>query len=78
MNLSDAARSLFRLHVERMGRIDVDDLNRSAYQELERAGLVVHRRPFTGNQLYGLTQAGAELRDSLIAPSPAGSAALPR
>jgi len=59
--LSVEARSLFRLHVERLGRIDVTDDNRQAYRELEQAGLVMNSRPFTGNQLYSLTRAGYEL-----------------
>jgi len=64
-HLSDSALALFRLHVERMGRVDVDDCNRDAYCELERAGLVMNRRPFTGNQLYGLTRAGFELKQEM-------------
>jgi hypothetical protein len=58
--LSESALALFRLHVERQGRIDVDDANREAYRELERAGLVMNCRPFTGNQLYSLTREGFE------------------
>ena len=73
MNLSDAAQSLFQLHVERMGKIDVDDANRSAYQELERAGLVMNSRLFVGNQLYRLTQAGFELKQRINGSSPSES-----
>jgi hypothetical protein len=36
--ISEAALTLFRLHVERHGQIDVDDSNREAYRELARAG----------------------------------------
>jgi hypothetical protein len=71
--LSEAARALFRLHVERMGKIDVDESNRNAYRELEAAGLVMNSRPFAGNQLYSLTRAGFDLKNS-IAPSLAESA----
>lgn len=67
--LSPAALDLFRLHVERQGRIDVDDANRDAYRELEAAGLVMHSRPFAGNQLYSLTEAGFERKQRLIATS---------
>lgn len=64
--LSEAAVALFRLHVERMGRIDVDDPNREPYRELERAGLVMDSRPFVGNQIYSLTRAGFDLRVELF------------
>jgi hypothetical protein len=64
--LSEAARDLFRLHVERMGRIDVDDSNREAYREMEAAGLVINSRPFVGNQLYALTRAGSELKLTVV------------
>jgi len=67
--LSEAALALFRLHVERMGKIDVDDCNREAYRELEQAGLVMNSRPFVGDQLYALTRAGFDLKQSLICPS---------
>ncbi len=60
--LSPAALALFRLHVERRGKIDVDNCNREAYRELELAGLVVNSRPFVGNQLYSLTRKGYELK----------------
>ena len=76
--LSEPAQSLFRLHVEQMGKIDVDDSNRPVYQELERAGLVIDSRPFTGNQLYRLTRAGFELKQQLNGSSPAKSAEHPR
>ena len=64
--LSEAARALFRLHVERRGQIDVDDTNHEAYRELEKAGLAMNSRPFVGNQLYSLTRAGFELRMDLF------------
>ncbi len=59
---SESAGALFRLLVQRMGRIDVDDSSREAYRELERAGLVMNSRPFVGNQLYSLTRAGFEIK----------------
>lgn len=39
--LSEAARSPFRLHVERRGEFNVDDPRREPYRELEAAGLVL-------------------------------------
>jgi len=60
--LTEPALALFRLHVERTGKIDVDDCNREAYRELERAGLVLLGRPFTGEPRYHLTRAGFELK----------------
>ena len=66
MELSNVALALFRLHVERQGRIDVDDTNLEAYRELEAAGLVMNSRPSAGNQLYSLTRAGFELRIKLF------------
>lgn len=74
MGLSEAAQALFRLHVERMGKIDVDDANRPAYQELRDAGLVLLGRPFTGQPRYHLTRAGFERKQSLSGTSPAVSA----
>ncbi len=71
--LSESAAALFRLHVERMGKIDVDDTNRQAYRELEAAGLVLLGRPFTGEPRYHLTRAGYELKLA-IAPSLSESA----
>lgn len=65
--LSEAALALFRLHVDRQGRIDVDDTNHAAYRELEAAGLVMNSRPFTGKQLYSLTWAGFERKVELLA-----------
>jgi hypothetical protein len=70
MELSTEAQALFRLHVERMGKIDVDDCNREAYRELEAAGLVMNSRPFVGNQLYSLTRAGYERKLEMLATAP--------
>ena len=71
MALSESALALFRLHVERQGRIDVDATNREPYRELERAGLVLLGRPFTGDPRYHLTRAGFELRMQLSGPEKA-------
>jgi len=71
MTLSDSALALFRLHVDRQGRVDVDDSNRDAYRELELAGLVMNSRPFVGNQLYSLTRAGFEFKLEMLAKRPA-------
>jgi len=75
ISLSDTALSLFRLHVERQGRIDVDHSNREPYRELERAGLVLLSRPFTGPRTYVLTKIGWKMIEVLArietnAPSP--------
>ena len=72
--MSEAAQALFHLHVERMGKIDVDDANRPAYQELHDAGLVLLGRPFTGEPRYHLTRAGFDLKQSFSGTSPAVSA----
>lgn len=61
-NLSESALALFRLHVERMGDIDVGDDNRGLYRELEAAGLVLLGRPFVGEPRYHLTRAGFDLK----------------
>ena len=65
--LSDQARDLFRLHVERQGNINVDEDNRGSYYELEQAGLVLLGRPFTGAPRYHLTQQGYEAKLQLVA-----------
>ncbi len=66
ITLSETALSLFRLHVERMGRIAVDDSNREPYRELESAGLVLLGRPFTGPPQYHLTKEGFERKAELL------------
>ena len=66
-NLSEAALTLFRLHIELRGQIDVDDTNRECYRELERAGLVLLGRPFTGKPRYHLTREGFERKAELLA-----------
>ena len=66
VQLSGSALALFRLHVERQGKVGVDDDNRESYRELERAGLVMNSRPFAGNQLYSLTREGFERKAELL------------
>lgn len=73
--LSDAALALFRLHLERRGRIPVDDTTRPLYHELEAAGLMLLSRPFTGPRVYRMTKLGWKMMDVLAridanAPSP--------
>ena len=65
MELSTEAQALFRLHIERMGKIDVADDNREVYRELEAAGLVLLSRPFTGPRIYVLTKMGWKLKTVL-------------
>lgn len=75
--LSEPAIALLWLHVQRTGDIEVTDTNREAYRELERAGLVLLGRPFTGEARYHLTREGFERKGELLptSPSPSESAA---
>ena len=80
--LSSEALILFRQHIERRGDIDVDDSNREAYRELERAGLMACGHSFRDgpNSIYRVTELGFERKAELLAatsPSP-GRAAAPR
>jgi hypothetical protein len=80
MGLSNAAISLFRLHVERHGDLDAES-HRAAYQELERAGLMAVGHSFRDgrNSIYRLTKEGFERKAELLAisPSPYTGAARP-
>jgi hypothetical protein len=81
INLSDAALALFRLHLERREKIDVE-ANREIYRELERAGLMACGHSFRDGRdsIYRLTKEGFERKAELLAataPSP-GTAAGPR
>jgi hypothetical protein len=69
--LSEDAKALFRLHVELMGRIAVDDATR----ELARAGLMMAGSTFRDGpeSTYVLTQAGFDLKNATV-PSHAESA----
>lgn len=62
ITLSESALALFRLHVEQMGKIAVNDVNREPYRELEQAGLVMIGRPFAGEPRYHLTREGFRLK----------------
>jgi hypothetical protein len=80
--LSREALDLFRRHIERHGYIDVDDSNREAYRELERAGLRACGHSFCDgpNSIFKVTKLDFERRAELpaaTAPSP-GRAASPR
>jgi hypothetical protein len=68
--LSEAAVSLLRLHIRQQGQIDVNETNRESYRELERAGLVMLGRPFTGEPRYHLTPEGFERKAEFTAPLP--------
>jgi hypothetical protein len=67
ITLSKAAMSLFRLHVERQGRIAVDDSTREPYRELARAGLMRAGSTFRdgAESVYVLTPEGFERRTEL-------------
>ena len=80
--LSEPALALLRLHVERKGKIPVDDSTREPYRELAREGLMIAGHTFTGGReaFYALTETGAKLargleRMSATSPSPDRSAA---
>ncbi len=66
--LSEAALTLFRLHIERHGDIDVE-ANRESYRELERAGLMIVGNTFAGGQdsVYHVTREGFERKAELLA-----------
>ncbi len=74
ITLSEPATALLRLHVEREGRVAVDDSTRGPYRELAKAGLMVVGHSFRDGResFYKLTQAGLEF---FSAPSPGRSAA---
>lgn len=67
--LSDAALNLFRRHVERHGRIEVDEAMRPLYRELARAGLMVAGSTFRDGpeSVYVLTREGFERKAELLA-----------
>lgn len=58
--LSPAALSLFRLHVERRGQIPVDDATRPLYRELAGHGLMRAGSTFRdgAESIYRLTEMG--------------------
>jgi hypothetical protein len=77
-DLSDAALALFRLHVERHGRVEVNDATRPLYRELAAAGVMRAVNTFAGGteSAYRVTKAGFDRKADLLASAPApGSAA---
>jgi hypothetical protein len=66
--LSDAAISLFRLHLEHRRTVDLD-ANREAYRELARAGLMVAGSSFAGGDesVYRVTKLGFERKAEILA-----------
>ncbi len=67
--LSDAALSLFRLHVARGGHIPITDENRDVYDELAKAGLMAWGHTFRDgrNSICRLTKNGFERKAELLA-----------
>jgi hypothetical protein len=67
--LSAEALALLKLHLERHGQIDVDDINRGIYRELERAGIMAVGHSFSEgrNSIYRLTKKGFERKAELLA-----------
>ena len=82
ITLSEPALALFRLHVERQGRVEVNDQTREPYRELARHGLMRAGSTFRDGpeSIYRLTREGFERKVELLAnaPSPAESASPPR
>ena len=79
--LSHEALALFRLHIEQHGNILIDDENRAAYRELERAGLMMLGNSYRDGPgtIYRVSKLGFERKAELLAataPLP-GSAAAP-
>ncbi len=78
--------SLFRLHVERQGQIDVDETTMPLYRELAAHGLMMAGSTFRdgAESIYRLTQEGFDRKTELLAKamaigsSPSESAALRR
>ncbi len=69
LTLSESALALLRLHVERKGKIPVDDATRKPYRELARAGLMMAGHSFVGGDesIYVLTEEGFERKAELLA-----------
>jgi hypothetical protein len=67
--MSDAALALFRLHVDRQGRVDVDDRTRPLYRELAAAGLMRAGSTFRDGEesVYVLTRDGFDRKAELCA-----------
>jgi hypothetical protein len=69
ITLSPAALSLFRRHVERHGRVEVDDATRPLYRELARAGVMVAVSTYAGGpeSAYRVTKLGFDRKPELLA-----------
>jgi hypothetical protein len=69
VQLSASAISLFRLHVERLGDVDVNDSTREAYRELAGHGLMMAGSTFRDGpeSVYVLTREGFERKAELLA-----------
>lgn len=67
--LSDSALNQLRLHVDRQGKVRVDNSNREAYRELACAGLMIAGHSFTEGReaFYVFTDAGWERRHEFLA-----------
>jgi hypothetical protein len=68
LTLSEAALSLFRLHVARHGQIDVDDSTRPLYRELAAYGLMRAVNTYAGGResAYRVTKEGFERKTELL------------
>jgi hypothetical protein len=68
IHLSDAALALFRLHIERQGRIPVDDSTREPYRELARHGSMMAGSTFRDGEesVYVLTREGFERKAEIV------------
>ena len=66
--LSNEALALFRLHIECHGDIIVNDENRAAYRELERAGLMVLGNSFRygPGSIYRVSKVGFDRKAELL------------
>jgi hypothetical protein len=66
--LSESALSLFRLHVERHGDVEVDDRTRPLYRELARAGMMVAVSTYAGGpeSAYRVTKEGFNRKAELL------------
>ena len=66
--LSNEALVLFRHHIELHGNILIDDANREAYRELERAGLMVLGNSYRDGPgtVYLVSKLGFERKAELL------------
>jgi hypothetical protein len=68
IRLSESALALFCLHIERRGRIPVDDATREPYRELARHGLMMPGSTFCDGEesVYVLTREGFERKGEIM------------